>query len=534
MPHDERTYLACIHKHTSGIRSEGLLTRSSSMRRRKRVSETLGPIRIYIAHSSKDSRVSKRIAKSLRRRGLEVWYDGWEIRVGDSITQRISHGLEQGDFLIAVLSRNSVKSRWVQKELSAALQIGLFVLPVRIDGCRIPILLRDLRYADLRKGFRQAIEELHDTIVTPLPALESPVRQRRKRRPGRPRIESQPQIRKLVDSIPKMTEERMKDKIAHLASEDKKSVIVEIMDRLSVAEYHDLPDLWYLFTVLDVALQENGRPSMILFEVFIRELASRSLPFCRDQLLRQVSKFAEISQIRQTISDQGLIEWFVSEFEDSSTFVNGALNSEIMAKLQPVLKPEHIKAIVEATLTNNQIYDSWGARDYLRRLFALSDKWLTDQQKIGLQILRLYRLPIRARKEIIIADAKPYEAYKQIENIIRLCRNELAIIDPWVGEDIFTLYLESVPVSASIRIITQNMTGKFEAVAKRFNQERNRFEVRVGQVHDRYLIVDGRAWIIGQSLKDAGKKPLAIMELSDADQARTLFEKLWNSSKKVV
>jgi len=79
-------------------------------------------------------------------------------------------------------------------------------------------------------------------------------------------------------------------------------------------------------------------------------------------------------------------------------------------------------------------------------------------------------------------------------------------------------YLESVPVSASIRIITQNMTGKFEAVAKRFGQERNRFEVRVCQVHDRYLIVDDRAWIIGQSLKDAGKKPLAIMELTDTDQ----------------
>jgi len=95
-------------------------------------------------------------------------------------------------------------------------------------------------------------------------------------------------------------------------------------------------------------------------------------------------------------------------------------------------------------------------------------------------------------------------------------------------------YLESVPVSASIRIITQNMTGKFEAVAKRFGQERNRFEVRVCQVHDRYLIVDDRAWIIGQSLKDAGKKPLAIMELTDTDQARALFEKLWNLGTKVV
>ena len=355
------------------------------MRRRRRVSDRLSPIRIFIAHSSKDSIVSKRLAESLRRRGFEVWYDKWKIRVGDSIVQKISHALKQGDFLVAVLSKNSVKSKWVQKELSAALHIGLFVLPVRIDSCTIPILLRDTKYADFRKGFRQGFDELHDTIMTPLPTLESPVRRRRKRRPGRPRIESQPQIRKLVDSITKLTQERMKDKIAHLASEDKKRVIVEIMDRLSVAEYHDLPDLWYLFEVLDVALRENGRPSVILYEVFIIELASRPLPFCRDQLLRQVSKYVELGEIRQMVLGRGLIEWFVSEFEASTTFARGALNSEIIAKLQPMLTRDQIKRVVEAAITNNQIYDSWGAQDHLRRLFALCNKWLTDQQRSELQ-----------------------------------------------------------------------------------------------------------------------------------------------------
>jgi len=167
--------------------------------------------------------------------------------------------------------------------------------------------------------------------------------------------------------------------------------------------------------------------------------------------------------------------------------------------------------------------------EFLQHLHSLELDWDRTTNQIQAR-----RRPHEMKKEIILAEAKPYEAYKQIENIIGSCRIELAIIDPWVGEDIFPLYLESVPASASIRILTQNMTGKFEAVAKRFSQERNRFEVRVAQVHDRYLIVDGRAWIIGQSLKDAGKRPLAITELSDADQARTLFEKLWNSSKKAV
>jgi len=355
-------------------------------RPRRPVLNKLGPIRIFVAHSSKDSGVSKRITESLKQRGLEVWYDEWEIKVGDSITQKISDGLEQGDFLVVVLSRNSVVSRWVQKELSAALQMGMFVLPVRINGCKIPVFLRDIRYADFRKGFRQGLDELLDAIVTPIPALESfipmaPPRERLRR----PQIESSPDIRKLVDSFPTITEDEMRSKISRLKLEDKKKVIVEIMDKLSIAEYPELPDLGYLFTALDTAIRENRRPSGTLFEVLVRELASRSLPFCKDLLLRKVAKYVELNDIREIVQDQGLTEWFVYEFENSMTFAIGAINSEIVARLQPILTRNHFGRIVEAALTNNQIYESWGVRDHLRRLFALCDKWLTDEQRAKLK-----------------------------------------------------------------------------------------------------------------------------------------------------
>ena len=148
--------------------------------------------------------------------------------------------------------------------------------------------------------------------------------------------------------------------------------------------------------------------------------------------------------------------------------------------------------------------------------------------------MRLFRSPIEVQKERIIAEVKPYEAYKEIERIIRLCRNELAIIDPWVDEELFSLYLEGVPTSASIKIVTQHMTGKFEAVARKFSQQRKQFGVRLHDIHDRYIMVDDRVWLIGQSIKDAGRRPLAIIELGDVGQAKALFDRLWSSSKKVI
>ncbi|MGB9022774.1 MAG: hypothetical protein WCC94_04985 [Candidatus Bathyarchaeia archaeon] len=165
--------------------------------------------------------------------------------------------------------------------------------------------------------------------------------------------------------------------------------------------------------------------------------------------------------------------------------------------------------------------------EFLQHLVPLGLDWERTTNHI-----RSTGKPPGVEKERIFAEAKPYEAYREIEKIIRRCRNQLAIMDPWVDEDIFPLYLESVPAPVSIKIITQHMTGKFEAIAKKFSQQRKQFEVRLHDIHDRYIIVDDRAWLIGQSLKDAGRKPLAIIELGDVGQVKAFFDKIWSTGKK--
>ena len=41
---------------------------------------------IFISHSSQDADGALRLAEDLKRTGLEVWLDEWEIAVGDRIT----------------------------------------------------------------------------------------------------------------------------------------------------------------------------------------------------------------------------------------------------------------------------------------------------------------------------------------------------------------------------------------------------------------------------------------------------------------
>ncbi len=71
-----------------------------------------------------------------------------------------------------MLSTASIGSEWVQRELGAALQRELeerkvFILPVLIEDCEIPPLLRDKRYADFREDYAQGLADLLAAIQPP-------------------------------------------------------------------------------------------------------------------------------------------------------------------------------------------------------------------------------------------------------------------------------------------------------------------------------------------------------------------------------
>lgn len=120
---------------------------------------------VFISYSSKDRAFAERLTFDLKAKGLRVWYDQWELKVGDSLIDKISAGIRAQDYLVAVLSRASVSSEWVRKELSAALmrELGekrVVVLPVLIEDCKIPPLISDKVYADFRGDYRSGLNKL--------------------------------------------------------------------------------------------------------------------------------------------------------------------------------------------------------------------------------------------------------------------------------------------------------------------------------------------------------------------------------------
>jgi len=126
--------------------------------------------RVFICHASEDKPAARSLAAGMKHFGADVWLDEWEVRVGDSIVQKISDALGDMTHIAVLLSSASVSKPWVRKELSSALMQKLSVrdvgvLPVLLDDCTIPAILADIRYADARSGIELALPELHHSLL---------------------------------------------------------------------------------------------------------------------------------------------------------------------------------------------------------------------------------------------------------------------------------------------------------------------------------------------------------------------------------
>jgi serine/threonine protein kinase len=127
---------------------------------------------IFVSHCHGDkTRFADPFVKALVSRGVNVWYDSRNLRVGEPFWDRIGTALDRSEFVVVVLSKLSVRSSGVNEELRIARLQNLSrvkILPVVIDGLDINLLPPDLRarqilrfpLASAKRSFGIAVDDL--------------------------------------------------------------------------------------------------------------------------------------------------------------------------------------------------------------------------------------------------------------------------------------------------------------------------------------------------------------------------------------
>lgn len=125
---------------------------------------------VFISHSHQDKDFVDKLATHLIKHNAHVWVDRWEIKVGESILNRVQNEIQGASAVLFVLSNASIQSEWCKKELSAGLireleEKAVIVLPVLLEKCAIPIFLKEKKYADFTENFDFGLKAIVDGIA---------------------------------------------------------------------------------------------------------------------------------------------------------------------------------------------------------------------------------------------------------------------------------------------------------------------------------------------------------------------------------
>jgi nucleotide-binding universal stress UspA family protein len=131
--------------------------------------------KVFVSYKKKSraEEIAETIAERLSEQGINVWFDKWEVKAGDSIPGKIEEGFKESDACIIFLSHEYGGSNWCKKEMRTALvkaiEENFTVIPSLVGVCDVPELLKDLRRVDFIKKpkateFEQKLQEITDAI----------------------------------------------------------------------------------------------------------------------------------------------------------------------------------------------------------------------------------------------------------------------------------------------------------------------------------------------------------------------------------
>ena len=113
-------------------------------------------------------------------------------------------------------------------------------------------------------------------------------------------------------------------------------------------------------------------------------------------------------------------------------------------------------------------------------------------------------------KQGIFYDGQIFDAYVFVNDLLKLAKEEIVLIDNYIDESVFILF--SKYANIKVKIYTKIITKQLKLDFQRYQLQYNNIELReFKNSHDRFLIIDKKEiYHLGASIKDLGKKWFAF------------------------
>jgi len=148
-----------------------------------------------------------------------------------------------------------------------------------------------------------------------------------------------------------------------------------------------------------------------------------------------------------------------------------------------------------------------------QRIERLEQHQMLTDQKMELVLRRMEELAPAITPEQIFATGCIWDAWDYVSQLVRSAKDRIILIDNFVDERVLTLFAKRADgVTATIHT---RYTREFQLDLEKHNKQYALIEcIQLPQkAHDRFLIIDDEAYLLGASVKDMGTGLCAIKKL---------------------
>ena len=125
---------------------------------------------VFLSYAKEDWDRASRLHMRLLAHGIRLWVDQHELLPGQEWESAIRVAIRQSSAFVVLLSKYAVdKKGYIQKEIREGLEVAeqmpqgrLFIIPVRLEECGVPEVLRRYQWLDLFR--RGGYNRLRDTL----------------------------------------------------------------------------------------------------------------------------------------------------------------------------------------------------------------------------------------------------------------------------------------------------------------------------------------------------------------------------------
>lgn len=183
---------------------------------------------------------------------------------------------------------------------------------------------------------------------------------------------------------------------------------------------------------------------------------------------------------------------------------------------------DNLLDLAEMRCSDGVAHTSWDTQDFNRSMASV----IRDAREI--------LAATAAPSEIAIVAGSIFSAKSKVRELLETASEEVFIVDPYIGLGTLDCVRGlAIPVRILTSIETSAIEKGFERALSDYASESHQIEIRRAPgLHDRHLVFNERCWLIGGSLKDAGKKPFHCIEIVDKRLVIDDLEERWRIAER--